>query len=82
MKDKETPGTPVNGNCQPAQPDKEPQPLFKTDSGFWRRIIALSIIAGIILLLFLARLIQFQFVDAGSYNPASTTSAVAIINFW
>lgn len=39
-----------------------------TDAGFRRRIIALAVITGILFLVFLIRLVQFQLVDGSKYR--------------
>lgn len=43
-------------------------------SGFNRRIIALGVLVLLLLALFVARLVQFQFVEKGEYLNASSSS--------
>ncbi|MDL2323801.1 hypothetical protein LJC61_01440 [Ruminococcaceae bacterium OttesenSCG-928-A16] len=50
------------------------------DSGFKRRTIALAVLLGIILVLFIARLVQFQLIQGAQYaaeaNSQTSQSSV------
>lgn len=47
--------------------------LVEKDAGFRRRIIALAVVVGVILLIFIIRLVQFQLVNGGSYLSQATS---------
>ena len=46
----------------------------KKDKGFLRRIIALAVLVGIVLLFFLIRLVQFQLVEGEKYYSEATAA--------
>lgn len=50
---------------------KQPRP----DAGFRRRIIALGVLLGLLLLIFLLRLVQFQLIDGEAYRRRAEGTA-------
>ena len=57
--------------------DIETKQTTRPDAGFRRRIIALGVLLGLLLFIFLLRLIQFQLVDGNTYRQQAEGTAPA-----